>query len=234
MILAGARPEWLTFDCYGTLIQWDEGLVAALHQILTNKGANLDINQFIRVYDRYEHDLEQEMPHRSFKAVTEQALGLAMRDFSVGIDAADIEILTSSIERMPPFPEVVDTLGELKNAGFRLAIISNTDDEIIAGNVSQLGGTIDRVITAQQAQAYKPSRRIFEHAWHTIGVAKENVVHICASPHLDLVAARDLDFRCIWIDRATGRQAPADYNPDATLPGLDHVPPIFASTGWIL
>ena len=157
-----------------------------------------------------------------------------MRDFSVGIDAADIEILTSSIERMPPFPEVVDTLGELKNAGFRLAIISNTDDEIIAGNVSQLGGTIDRVITAQQAQAYKPSRRIFEHAWRTIGVAKENVVHICASPHLDLVAARDLDFRCIWIDRATGRQAPADYNPDATLPGLDHVPPIFASTGWIL
>ena len=72
MILAGARPEWLTFDCYGTLIQWDEGLAAALHQILTNKGANLDIHQFIRVYDRYEHDLEQETPHRSFKAVTEQ------------------------------------------------------------------------------------------------------------------------------------------------------------------
>ena len=71
---------------------------------------------------------------------------------------------------MPPFPEVVGTLAALKQAGFRLCIISNTDDAIIAGNVAQLGGHIDRVITAEQAGAYKPSRQIFAHAHASLGV----------------------------------------------------------------
>jgi 2-haloacid dehalogenase/putative hydrolase of the HAD superfamily len=233
MALVGPRPKWLTFDCYGTLIQWDEGLVAAIKQILKNKTGSIDLHRFIEVYDRHEHKLEQERPHRSFKAVTGQALEYAMKDFSLAIDSADAEILTSSIGRMPPFPEVVETLGKLRNAGFGLAVISNTDDEIIAGNISQLGGYIDRVITAQQAEAYKPSRRIFEYAWQSLGVVKEDIVHICASPHLDLVAARDLQFRCVWINRATGRQAPADYSPNAVLPGLDQVPALFESAGWI-
>ncbi len=99
-------------------------------------------------------------------------------------------------------------MGALKAQGFKLCIISNTDDAIIAGNVAQLGGHIDRVITAQQAQAYKPTRQIFEHAHKALGVTKDEIVHICASPHLDLAAARDLGFRCIWVDRGTGRQAP--------------------------
>jgi 2-haloacid dehalogenase/putative hydrolase of the HAD superfamily len=128
---------------------------------------------------------------------------------------------------MPPFPEVVGTLRRLKEAGFKLTIISNTDDAIIAGNVAQLGGAIDRVITAEQAQAYKPSRQIFEYAWRTLDVAKDELVHICASPHLDLTAARDLEFRCVWVDRGTGRRPPSDYQPDAIARGLDDVPGFF-------
>lgn len=134
---------------------------------------------------------------------------------------------------MPPFPEVVAALGELKRLGFRTCIISNTDDGIIAGNVAQLGGHIDRVITAQQAQAYKPSRQIFDHAHRALGVDVGRVVHICASPHLDLAAARDLGFRCIWIDRGTGRQPLADYTPNAVLPRLDRVPACLAQLGWV-
>jgi 2-haloacid dehalogenase len=107
---------------------------------------------------------------------------------------------------MPPYPEVVKALNELKAQGFKLCIISNTDDDIIAGNVAQMGGHIERVITAQRAPAYIPSSRIFECAHDALGIAKNGVVHICASPHLDLVAARDMKFRCIWIDRGTGRK----------------------------
>jgi FMN phosphatase YigB (HAD superfamily) len=125
----GERPQWLTFDCYGTLIQWDEGLIAAV---------------------------------------------------------------------------------------MSLCIISNTDDDIIAGNVAQLGGHSDRVVTAEQA--YKPSREIFVHAHHALGVQKQDVVHICASPHLDLVAALDIGFRCIWIDRDTGRKAPGFFSIAHDLP----------------
>jgi 2-haloacid dehalogenase/putative hydrolase of the HAD superfamily len=231
--LAGPRPTWLTFDCYGTLIQWDEGLLAALDLILSRKGRQLDRHQFLAAYDRHEHRLEQEKPHRSFSDVTAAALELTMRELAVAPDKADADILLSSIGRMSPFPEVVAALGQIKDAGFRLAIISNTDDAIIAGNVAQLGGQIDRVITAQQARAYKPSPRIFEHAWRTLGVGKEAVVHICASPHLDLVAARDLEFRAIWIDRGTGRAPPPDYRPDAVASSLDKLPDFFRTAGWM-
>lgn len=233
MALNGPRPIWLTFDCYGTLIQWDEGLMAAMETILSRKGRKIEAEDFIPVYDRHEHRLEQSRPHLSFAAVTAKALQLAMHDFSLEADASDAELLTSSIGRMPPFPEVVPTLRRLKEAGFRLAIISNTDDAIIAGNVAQLGGCIDRVITAQQAQAYKPSRQIFEHAWQALGVTKDDLVHICASPHLDLTAARNLHVRAVWVDRGTGRKAPTGFEPDEVAHGLDMVPGFFEKTGWL-
>jgi len=233
MTLPGNRPSWLTFDCYGTLIQWDEGLLAAMNEILSAKGGNIDQPAFIAVYDRYEHELEEQRPHRSFKQVTVLALELAMKEFGLPFDGADADLLTSSIGRMPPFPEVVATLGKLKAAGFRLAIISNTDDAIIAGNVAQLGGFIDRVITAEQAEAYKPSPQIFRHAWKTLGIDMNDLVHICASPHLDLVAARELGFRAIWVDRGTGRKPLSDYRPNEIVPTLDKVPAIFAAKGWM-
>ncbi|MEP9350758.1 haloacid dehalogenase type II [Xanthobacter sp. KR7-225] len=230
----GPKPEWwLTFDCYGTLIQWDEGLLAAVKTILAKQsGTQVDAAALIRTYDKYEHVLEAERPHKSFRTVAGEALRLAMEELGLSYAPSDIEILTSSISRMPPFPEVVGALEQLKSQGFRLCIISNTDDDIIAGNVAQLGGYVDRVITAQQAEAYKPTRQIFEHAHKALGVTKDDVVHICASPHLDLAAARDMGFRCIWIDRGTGRKPLPDYAPDAVFPTLDCVPPFFRSLGW--
>lgn len=232
-MLSGPRPEWLTFDCYGTLIQWDEGVLAAVKAILArHPGSDVDPETLIRIYDKYEHALEAERPHKSFRMVAGEGLRMAMDELGLIYSSADIELLTGSISRMPPFPEVVATLGTLKAQGFRLCIVSNTDDDIIAGNVAQLGGHIDRVITAQQAGAYKPTRQIFDHAHAALGVERGDVVHICASPHLDLVAARDLGFRCIWIDRGTGRKPLPDYMPDETFPTLDRVPPLFRRLGW--
>jgi 2-haloacid dehalogenase len=233
MALIGPRPDWLTFDCYGTLIQWDEGLIAAINRILARTGSKIEPHTFISVFDRHEHALERSRPHLSFKQVTAKALEAAMTELSLPSDPNDADILTSSIGKMPPFPEVVATLGRLKAAGFKLAIISNTDDDIIAGNVAQLGGHIDRVITAQQAQAYKPSRQTFEHAWASIGIDKPQLVHICASPHLDLAAARDLGFRAIWIDRGTGRNPLPDYSPNKVAAALDQVPGFFSEAGWM-
>lgn len=227
------RPKWLTFDCYGTLIQWDEGLLAAVRQILADQGGTVAPEKLLEAYDRHEHALEQTPPHRSFRSVAGLALQRAMSELGLQYRDSDIELLTARISSMPPFPDVVPALLVLKQAGFNLCIISNTDDAIIAGNVAQLGGHIDRVITAERAQAYKPSPRIFEYAYRELGVSRDDVVHICASPHLDHAAARALGFRCIWIDRGTGRQLLPDYKPDVTLPRLDLVPPLFAELGWV-
>ena len=228
-----SRPQWLTFDCYGTLIQWDEGLLAAVREILGKRQATeVDASRFIEVYDRYEHGLEQQSPHRTFRQVSGQGLRLALEEFGLAGSESDAAVLTSRIAAMPPFPEVVGTLRKLKSMGYRLCIVSNTDDDIIAGNVAQLGGYIDRVITAQQAEAYKPARRLFDYAHEQLDVSKDDVVHICASPHLDHAAARDIGFRCVWIDRGTGRKLLPDYTPDATLHTLDEVPELFATLDW--
>lgn len=229
------RPQWLTFDCYGTLIQWDEGLQAAVGRILaTNPQRHTPTPaQFLRVYDEHEHRLERTPPHMSFADITRESLRLTMRDLDLAYRPEDARLLTDGISAMPPFPEVVATLATLKRADFRLCIISNTDDAIIAGNVAQLDGHIDRVVTAEQAGAYKPSRRIFAHAHDSLGVTPDDVVHICASPHLDHAAARDIGFRCVWIDRGTGRQPLPDYRPDATVSTLDKVPGLFQQAGWM-
>ena len=234
MALSGPRPKWLTFDCYGTLIQWDEGLIAAVARILQrHQASGIDPHAVMHAYDGHEHALEQTPPHRSFREVAGEGLRMALKEFGLSSDATDLALLTGGISQMPPFPEVVGALAELKRAGFGLCIISNTDDDIIAGNVAQLGGAIDRVVTAQQAQAYKPSRRIFEHAHRALGVGKEDIVHICASPKLDHAAARDIGFRCVWVDRGTGRELLPDYRPDAIVPTLDRVPVLFRESGWM-
>ncbi len=232
----GTRPEWLTFDCYGTLIQWDEGLLAAVGRILERHDAQgVEPRTLIAAYDRHEHALEEERPHRNFRTVAGEGLRRALADMGLGCDEADVDTLTSSISAMPPFPEVPGTLRLLKEAGFRLCIISNTDDAIIAGNVAELGpsGTIDRVVTAEQAGAYKPSRQTFEAAYQAIGVDKGQICHICASPHLDLAAAREIGFRCVWVDRGTGRQPLPDYEPGGVVPALDGVPRLFRDWGWL-
>ena len=234
MALQGTpRPLWLTFDCYGTLIRWDEGLLAAVEAIFQDQGARVDPAELIRIYDAYEHAFEQEEPFRPFREVTGMALQRAMADLDLDCSDDDIAVLTASIPRMPPHSEVVEALAALKGAGFSLCIVSNTDDDLIAGNVAQLGGHIDRVVTAQQAKAYKPAPKIFQTAYKTLGVTKDDVVHVCASPRLDLAAARDIGFRCVWIDRGTGRTPPDDYAPDAILPDLAGVPALFARSGWM-
>ncbi|MGF6109385.1 haloacid dehalogenase type II [Pseudomonas sp. ADAK2] len=227
------RPEWLTFDCYGTLIQWDEGLKAVAADILQDKGEHsIDVDRLIAVYDRHEHQLEQTPPHRSFRQLSTLGLQRALEELGLASLPEDSQRLAGAIPRMSPFPEVIETLARLKAMGFKLCIVSNTDDDIIAGNVAQLGGHIDRVITAQQAGAYKPNPRLFDYAHEQLGVRRDQVVHICASPMLDHAAARDMQFRCVWIDRGTGRQLLPDYRPDAILHTLDQVVPLFTSLGW--
>src|SRR6476660_4090941 len=115
MIFPGSKPQWLTFDCYGTLIQWDQGLLAAVEAILSKQqNSEVDVETLIRVYDKYEHELEGHKPHRLFMDVAGSALKLAMEELGLSYGDGDIEILTDSISRMPPFPEVVGALGALK------------------------------------------------------------------------------------------------------------------------
>ncbi len=224
MKLGGEPPKVLTFDCYGTLIQWDEGLVATTRSMLQRHGrADLDAREFLAEYGEIEHRIEQTPPYRSFREVVSEALPAALAHFELVCRSDDVATLVDAIPTWGPFPEVPAVLERLRE-NYRLAIISNTDDDLVMGNVERLGVPIDHVITAQQARAYKPSRAIFEYAYEQLGVDPADTVHICASPILDLPACRDLGLRCVWINRIEGQKPPADFEPDAELNDLSGVP----------
>src|SRR6516225_2627583 len=101
------RPDWLTFDCYGTLIQWDEGLIAAARRILDRHGkSDLDPHALIQVYDRIEHEREQQPPFRRFDAIAGASLAAAMKKLQLACTAEDVRELIEAIPAMVPFPEV--------------------------------------------------------------------------------------------------------------------------------
>ena len=130
-------------------------LLAAVNQILAKQTATtVDADTLIEVYDKYEHELEQTPPHRKFRDVAGTGLEMAMKELGLSYEQSDIEILTSGISRMPPFPEVPGALGDLKSMGFKLCIISNTDDDIIAGNVPGRGAKFEVYLpTVDQPEA---------------------------------------------------------------------------------
>lgn len=227
------RPDWLTFDCYGTLIQWDEGLQATAARVLTAKGSGADPGEIVEPYDQHESELEKNAPFKCFRDIAPAAFQIALGELGVDATEEDGQALVEAIPGFSPFAEAIDALALLKRGGFKIALISNTDDNLVAGNVSQLGGHIDHVVTAQQAQAYKPSRLIFEHALSVLNTSYDRIVHICASPGLDHAAARDQQFRCVWIDRGTYRKPLADYTADETMPTLAKLPALFAKLGWM-
>jgi len=228
------RPEWLTFDCYGTLIQWDEGLQRVAADVSAKRGGNIDLAKLVQAYDQREGELERNAPFKEFRVVAGKAFPAALKDLGVNANETDDgKALVEAIPTFGPFPETLDTLAALKAARFKIAIISNSDDDIIAGNVAQLGGLVDQVVTAQQARAYKPSRLIFDHALTKLGVGYDRLLHICASPALDHAAARDQQFRCVWINRGTYRKPLADYEPDQTFRTLTGLTDLFPKLGWM-
>ncbi len=230
----GSRPSWLTFDCYGTLVQWHETLGAALARILRARGASDRLGELTAAYRRHEADLENERPHRRFGDVTRGALLGALRDLGLPAEAADGDALVAAISTVPPFPEVPAALDRLRAAGFRTCVISNTDGDIIAGTLAELGpDRVDRIVTAEEAGAYKPAAAIFEHAWSQLGVDRGDVFHVAAGVRVDLAAARDLGFRAAWVDRNTGDAPLPDYRPDLTVATLDGVVEAFAAQGWM-
>ncbi len=166
-----------------------EGLRDSAVSVIAAKGFDADPAAVVEPYDQHESELEKNGPFKTFRQIAPAAFRAALR--KLGVDAAkgDVDALVDAIPGFAPFPDTLDTLATLKAGGFRIALISNTDDDLIAGNVAQLGGHIDNIVTAGQARPYKPSRLIFEHALSALGIGYDQMVHVCASPGLDHTAA---------------------------------------------
>jgi 2-haloacid dehalogenase len=214
----------ITFDFYGTLVQWHEAVEAGFAEILRRHkrfDAPRQIASMLQDFHTEGRRLRDTPPWRPYRDVLRESIAFAMEKAGLKPGPADTDAMIARLSNIQAHPEVPAALAELKKT-YRLAAISNTDDDIIAGSVPNLGVPLDAVITAQQAQAYKPDPRLFRHAHRVLGVSVPEVVHVAMSQALDMAVCKALGIRAIWVDR--GREkAVAAYRPYAEVKSLAEV-----------
>jgi 2-haloacid dehalogenase len=165
---------------------------------------------------------QQQPPFRAYEGVLDASLNQALSEAGHAATAADLETLLATLSRIDPHPETPAVLACLRER-YRIAIISNTGDDLIVGTVSAIGTTVDFVVTAQQARAYKPDHRLFLHAYSTMGITQDETIHVGMGQFTDLKVCRELGIRSVWIDREGEPLDPA-WQPDAVLKDLSGLP----------
>ncbi len=197
------RFEILTFDCYGTLIDWETGILSAFHRILSAHGKKIDDATILKLYGDFEQRFEQE-PYRPYREVLQSVVRQFGAEFHFTPRPEELSSLPDSLPSWKPWPDTVEALAQLKSR-FRLGIISNVDDDLFAGTRQQLKVDLDEVITAQQAQAYKPSLKFFEQALSRVNAPAHRVLHVGQSIYHDVIPAQSLGLATVWVNRPSAR-----------------------------
>jgi 2-haloacid dehalogenase len=222
------RFEVLTFDCYGTLINWEKGILDALRPILVDHGVITSDGQILQLYAEAEAELEGRA-YQPYRTILRHVVGRFGDLLGFTPSLPELNVLADSIETWPPFDDTVPSLRALKKR-YRLAIISNIDDDLFAGSNRLLQIEFDHIITAAQVKAYKPSKDVFHYAIDRIGVGQKKILHVAQSLYHDHVPAKALGFTTVWINRrhdtegsdttGTGATPEAEATPDLTVPDL--------------
>jgi 2-haloacid dehalogenase len=218
-----ARIEALTFDCYGTLIDWEAGILAGLRRVLAPHGVAATDDELLEAYARAEADLEAG-PYRRYREVLGEGVRRVARGHGVEATPDEARAFGGSVGDWPAFPDSAAALGRLAKR-FRLGVITNCDDDLFALSNRRLGVAFDWIVTAQQVGSYKPDPRSFEVALDRIDAPRERILHVAQSLFHDHVPARRLGLATAWIDRRRGRPGfgatpPAQAAPDLVAPDM--------------
>ncbi len=198
-----SRFDTLTFDCYGTLVDWETGILAALHRILSAHGKTFDDATLLKLYGDFEQ-LSEEGEFHPYKEVLQSVVRRFGAELGFTPSEEEARSLPDSLASWKPWPDTADSLQRLKKK-FRLAIISNVDDDLFAATRPKLQVEFDEIITAQQARAYKPSLKIFELALNRLGTPRNRILHIGQSIFHDVVPAQKLGLAAVWVNRPSAR-----------------------------
>ena len=214
----------LTFDCYGTLIDWESGIATALRTWVGGHGITADDNALLEAFSRHENRIEAENPAMLYPEVLERTLRDVATDYGMTASAEEEKIFGASVEHWPAFPDSAEALAYLKRH-YKLVIVSNIDRASFAHSNAKLGVDFDLVITAEDVGSYKPAPAHFERAFaelDKIGVPKEKILHTAQSLFHDHVPAKNrFGMTSIWINRRMGKpgggatkKPPEDVTPD--------------------
>lgn len=217
------RFEVLTFDCYGTLIDWEAGILAGFHAVLDPRGVTAVDEDLLERYARHEAALEAG-PYLRYREVLARSLAGACAEVGVEPRPDELAAFGGSVGDWPAFPDSAAALARLHER-FRLAVITNCDDDLFAASARRLGVDFDHVITAQQVRAYKPSLLNFGLGFARIALPRDRILHVAQSLFHDHVPAKQLGLASVWIDRrhdrpGSGATPPADATPDMAFPDM--------------
>jgi len=193
--------RWATFDCYGTLIDWNGGVRAELARVFGDERAD-------ELLERY-HEIEPEL-QRGGELSYRQVMTDTMR--RLGAPAGEEHGLAESLPGWRAFPEVRAALEEARSRGWKLGVLSNTDDDFIAASQVQIGVTFDEVIVAQEIGSYKPAKKHWQEFFARTHAPREGHVHVAASLYHDIAPSNELGLQSIWINRL------AESPPDGVQP----------------
>jgi 2-haloacid dehalogenase len=211
-----AHVTALTFDCYGTLIDWETGAIEALRPLLARHGVVLSDDEIIRAFQDIEDELCE--PYQPYKALLAGVVEGFGRRFGFPVGAAERDLLVSSLPSWKPFPDTVGALRILARR-YRLAVVSNIDDDLFAATARHLGVDFDHVVTAEQVRSYKPRPPIFQDAIRRLSVAPGVIAHV-AEGASEIPTARRLGCATVWV-RRHGRSARLlTEAPDLEVPDL--------------
>jgi 2-haloacid dehalogenase len=212
-----------TFDCYGTLIDWEQGILNALQPVLAPHRNEASEDELLELYARHEAALEAGDYMRYRDVLARSLHGLcAELGFSTSDD--DAHGFAEAVGDWPAFHDTAPALRRLQ-ARFRLGVITNCDRDLFARSNRRLGVTFDWVVTAEDARAYKPSLVPFERAFETIEVPRDRILHVAQSLYHDHVPAKHLGLTTVWVDRrhdrpGSGATPEASATPDLTVPDM--------------
>ena len=199
--------RWATFDCYGTLIDWNAGIVRELERLFGAARAG----ELLNAYHELEPQIQREDPARSYRGVMSVALA------RLGAPAEEEDALARSLPDWAPFSEVPEALEEARAGGWRLAALSNTDRDLLDASLERTGVEFDLTVVASEIGSYKPSRGHWDEFFARSGADRERHVHVAASLFHDIAPASALGLRTIWINRL-GEEA--EPQPDVELHSL--------------
>jgi 2-haloacid dehalogenase len=223
MKLNSRAYDVLMFDCYGTIIDWETGLLQTLKPLLRNHSVMLPDDQILARYGQLETEIQAGEYRKYAEVLASVLLALGRQHRFTPTDQEVLEF-SRAVQHWPPFEDSAAALAALQKK-FKLVILSNIDDDLFELSRAQLDVTFDHVFTAEQIGSYKPARRNFTYALEQLAIPKERVLHVAQSLFHDIAPTTEMGLKNVWVNRRKGRQGsgatpPAQVKPDFEVPDL--------------
>ncbi len=214
----------LSFDCYGTLIDWERGILAALAPVFESRAIHADDEELLEAFGRIEPEVQADEPGLAYRGILERVLAELGEDFGFPVSQEECQAFAASVADWPAFPDSGAALARLAER-YDLAILSNVDDDLFAGSAQRLGVDFTHVFTAQRIGSYKPDPRNFEYLIEHAGVPEQAILHVAQSRFHDVAPARALGLTTVWVNRrgdagSGGATAPSDAVPHLEVPDM--------------